>query len=148
MRWWLAVIGLLLVLGCGKGPPPVYDQPEMPSVGRWETVWVDPQLLVADTLFTLITAGRVDSAYNEQADPFQGGPTSVVFAIADVACAVVINIVDHTGHVEHPLLVRSLPAGFYKFTFHSETYDPLSASPYYFLVADICGEKRRVPVVF
>jgi hypothetical protein len=144
----LMALALVLIVGCGKGPPSVYDQPGIPEVGRWETVWVDPQLVLSDTLFTLITAGRVDSAYNEKADPFEGGPASVEFAIADVSCPVIINIEDHTGHVEHPLLVRSLPAGFYKFTFHSDSYDPLTASPHYFLVADICGEKQRISVVF
>jgi hypothetical protein len=138
---------LLLVIGCVKGPPPVYDQPAMPVAGRWETAWVDPRIIVTDSLYTLISAQRVDSFYNEKASPYEHNPPSVTFEITEPACAVIANVDDHRGTVILPILVKNLPPGFYKLTFHANLFKPNRRMPNYFLTADVCGSEYRCPLV-
>jgi len=141
MRWYhrnfLIYVGLLLVLftGCIKRPA-VYDKPEV-AEGIWEKAWVDPEMIMTDSLFTLIRSDRIDSFYVD--DPFSlAGIKSLEFSVSDTTCFVYVKLENDARGTITPLLSHNLPAGYYKLTPTKKAGEILK------LRADICGEKKTV----
>jgi len=140
---------LQLAAGCIGGPKPTYNQPEMPS-GYWETAWVEPRIVMTDSVFTLIRADRVDSVYVEfdQQHP-RIEPPAIEFAVPTESCFVAVNLAlgSHRG-IAYPLLARFLRNGNYKLSINEpvklEEFPPREAIE---LRANVCGTLKVVPVV-
>lgn len=108
----LSISLLILLAGCSRGPKPGEEAAD--SGRQWETVWVDPQIVSSDQLYTLIYATRIDSlpADNQSPVPAPGAE----FELPDAGCLVTINLITSQGQVVRPLVVQRLPAGHYKLT--------------------------------
>lgn len=132
-----------LVLGSCGGPVLVYDQPEAGSSGRWETAWIDPEVVLTDSVFTLIRAETVDSFYVDRPGrlPTSESP-SVEFKVSSPECFTAVNLMDSYARVKLPVLAKNLSPGFYKLTLD---FHQLSAAEYppgdYVLKVDVCGFK-------
>lgn len=132
---------LLAVWGCGKRQV----HPEVPGGGHYEIAWVEPQVLVSDSLYTLIRAERIDSFYVGQPSDFSSTEApSVMFHVTDDECFTSVNLLNSTGEVIKPLLVKNLPSGFYKLTFH---LSGLSEGNFYLRV-DYCDSSVIQPFRF
>ncbi len=141
----LPAIVTAIVVGCGSPPPPppihtVVD----PSQSQLEPVWVNPEIVVSDTVMTLIRAERVDSI---PPDPFTETPhpePSLPFVVVRDDCIVTVTLVATESPVAHPLLIRRLDRGIYKLTLNSQF--PLLETQEirdYELVASVCGAESR-----
>lgn len=136
-RNFLFLTGLLIlfVSGCIKRPA-VYNQPEI-AKGIWEKAWVDPEIIMSDSLFTLIRSDRVDSFYIN--NPLSAtGIKSLEFTISDSICFVYVKLENDVQGTITPLLAHKFPAGFYKLTPTKKAGEILK------LRADICGDKKLV----
>jgi len=145
MRLLVVLVAVLIIVGCAKRQQVVYNQPELPSEGYWDIVWVEPSIVLSDSLFTLIRADRLDSIYVKvDSDPFAALPASVVFGVRESVCFAAVNMVDASGRVVLPIMARELTAGHYKLTINrsrvsSETYP----AGIYYLQVRYCGEAIR-----
>lgn len=140
---------LLFLFGCGKRQTVVYDQPELPRGGHWETAWIDPQLILTDTLFTLIRTERIDSFYVDEPLPLDLQPTAIHFQVDASECFVAVSITDSHGSILQPVIAQTLAQGYYKFTLFPHQLDPrfrtavgLSLKAFY------CGRTRLEPIHF
>ena len=131
----LIIVSVLFIPGCVKRPA-VYNQPEI-AEGIWEKAWVDPEIIMSDSLFTLIRSDRVDSFYVD--NPLSAtGIKSLEFTISDSVCFVYVKLENDAQGTITPLLAHKFPAGFYKLT------PTIKAGEILKLRADICGDKRIV----
>lgn len=138
----LIIATVLLVFGgCGKRSMVNYSLPELPDSGYYELVWEEPEVLVSDSLYTLIRSQRIDSFYVENPrNPFGPSDRTLVFGINDEACFVSINLYDAQGRMSRPLLVRNLNRGFYKFSVDlGKLFSGNENIRTNFLKADVCG---------
>lgn len=147
--WLLAVIlTITLVASCSRPPSPIADQPD-PSQGYWEKVWVDPQIVRAEADYTLIRSDRIDSLYHTPDGRRPVYSSTLEFVITEDSCLVSINLeggFDRSLVV--PMMVRTLPTGFYKFTPTSGiALGSIGASDPYLIRAFVCGRERYVPVI-
>ena len=144
----LAVTSVLALLWVGCGGPPRTDEAIGDLSGpRFETVWVDPQIVFSDTLFSLIRSNRVDSVKLGPDEKSTRPPASIEFAITEMNCNVSINLLDAYGSLVEPLLLQNLPSGFYRLTLHyrSARENRIPPGPY-LLEADFCNRKRRAEI--
>ncbi len=127
--------------GCGKRQTVVYDQPEVSTQGYYETAWVDPQILISDTLYTLIAARRIDSFYvDEPLNPLEPMAPAIEFHVDQAGCFTSVNLLDERSAVIRPLLARNLSYGYYKVTVNVSKISPwLSSTGTYFLKVEYCG---------
>jgi len=133
--------------GCGQRPTITEEQPFRFPSGLWETVWVNPQIVLADSLVTLIRAERIDSLPTEPADLTLEKPPAIGFAFLEPVCNVAVNLLDEDLRLLRPLLVRKLPAGYYRLTLNlAGLRNPPLASGTYFLRADYCGRTEMAVV--
>jgi len=113
---FLTVIALLAA-SCGKGPGRYgHEQPKSKGLMVWQTAWVDPRIVVSDTVLTLFQAGRVDSLQIEQSKAGKGTNGAVEFQIEELTCDVEINLLDSRARLVRHLLSRTLLEGYYKLT--------------------------------
>jgi len=144
-------VALMLIFpgGCSRPPQPVYDLPAVPS-GYWETAWVEPRIIMADSVFTLIRADRVDSIYvdwNRQEPPNES--PAIEFAVPTDSCFVAVNLAlaNHRG-IAYPLIARFFPRGNYKLSLNLplklEEFPPRGALEFR---ANICGTMTVMPVI-
>lgn len=148
-----AALGVLLgfaIGGCGPAvPPTVADQPTIPR-GYYDEVWVEPKILHADSVFTLIRAERKDSVFvrTNEINPHAWEP-ALEFMIRPDTCFVAVTL--HFLEIDRPslpLVARYLPGGCYKLTVN----DPLKFGDTVYsgscsLNSLICGQKQIVPVI-
>ncbi len=142
----LLLLALATVLaGCGRYSGSVDEQSGQPPVAI-ETVWVDPEIVFSDSLMTLFRSDRVDSVIVDQPEsPAYRSPSVEVFVYEPV-CNVAVSILDAELRLVHPLMIRTLEAGFYKLTVNPRQFRPLPLRPgQYFLHADHCGRTKSVP---
>ena len=136
----------LVVSGCGRKPEVPGERPYPFPTGAYQTVWVNPQIIISDSLITLIEAERIDSLPAESIRFPLNEPPAVGFAVTKGECEVVINLTDDNLRVVYPLLVQRLPYGFYKLSFSPEAIKKPSLAPgIYFLRAAYCGLVETVP---
>ncbi len=147
----VSVVALTMILpgGCSRPPQPVYDLPVVPS-GYWETAWVEPRIIMADSVFTLIRADRVDSIWvelNRQQPPNES--PAIEFAVPTDSCFVAVNlaVANHRG-IAYPLIARSFPRGNYKLSLNLpltlEEFPPRGALEFR---ANVCGTMKVIPVI-
>ncbi|MFH1374999.1 MAG: hypothetical protein ABII79_14540 [bacterium] len=139
--------GLVLICsGCGRW----LSTRETESIrgGQYEIVWVDPQMVVSDSLFTLIRSDRIDSLPPDRSNSLLStAAPSVVFHIAGQSCVTTVNLLDAARQLIKPLMVRRLNTGYYKFAVNwshlSERYLPVTG---FFLKVDFCDSSVVQPV--
>ena len=139
-------LSFTLILGCGGAK--LYDRPSPISGGYYEVAWIDPEIILTDTLYTLIRSDRIVSLYNDKPDPYKSLAPTISFRISSENCPTSINIFDSRSRLLIPLIVKNLRAGFYKMTFNADRLtDDLARSPSYLLKADFCGQSVAQPFV-
>jgi hypothetical protein len=144
-RYLMCGLLFLLCLGCGK--PPTFDYRKTRYHG-YEIAWVEPRIVVSDSLFTLIQAERIDSFLVDQTtDIGKTESPSLMFHVAHDDCFTSVNLLAATGELIKPLLVRKLSPGYYKLTVD---FSHLSRDFYPFnnflLKADYCGTSVSRPI--
>jgi hypothetical protein len=145
MKYLLYASLLLLLISSGCGMRRIH--PEVPDGPRYEIAWIDPQIVLTDSLFTLIRAERIDSFYVDRPTGGTSTAPSVVFHIVDVNCFTSVNLLGPTGDVIKPLLAKNLRRGHYKLTvdwnrFPREHYPVIS----YSLRAEFCDSSVTQPI--
>ena len=134
------IAAALLMVSCGHKAQVTPEQHSPFPSGLYETVWVNPQMVFSDSLVTLIRAERIDSLPAEPSGFDYQAPSILAFTFQDPLCTVTINLVDENLNVVYPLLLRKLPAGFYKLTFNPLAIKKPGLPPgVYFLQAEYCG---------
>ncbi len=120
-RLLLFLVGSLLagviLQGCAITDPPIRTE-EPVDTKTWEKAWVDPQIVIADSLFTLIRSERIDSFVVDRTGYWAPElKSSVEFSIDRDSCFV-NAIMKSSMHdlVVLPLLARTLGRGYYKLT--------------------------------
>jgi hypothetical protein len=107
---------------------------------RFETLWVEPQIVASDSLMTLIRSERIDSIEIDPVDRAGRPRKSIEFRIAEPRCQVSIGLYNSDLRMVYPLMVRDLPTGFYRLTVNMEIFrEPPPTYQTFFLKADYCG---------
>jgi hypothetical protein len=135
----IASLLVLSFVGC-MGRRTIYDAPEIPTSGYYEKAWVDPKIIMSDTLFTLIQASRVDSFFvDKPQEAYKDlGPT-IEFTVPIEECVVSVNLLDDRSRLVLPLMVRRLPMGSYKLTCDVRQLKPaVSSTGVYYLKSVVC----------
>ena len=141
MKNLFLILMLLIILnGCGSRQGRIAEETQSPQV-YYETAWVDPQIIISDSLFTLIRSERIDSFLVDRPQPEAEGTTSISFDVSERACPVVINILNEkSARVFKPLLVKELPIGYYKLSLNTARVSYRTLPPgYYVIKVDNCG---------
>ncbi len=135
----LSIVAGLVLNGC-FGHKVVYNAPEVPSLGYYEKAWVEPRIIMSDTLFTLIQATRVDSFFvNKPQDAYKDLGPAIEFTVPTEECVVSVNLLDDRSRLIAPLLVRRLPTGVYKLTCDIRQLKPaVSSTGIYYLKSVVC----------
>jgi hypothetical protein len=117
--------------GCAKRPP----SPQEEQKDFYETAWIDPQIVITDSLFTLIRASLIDSFPVDTPVVESITIPSVAFEVTRGDCPVVVNILDEkSAGVVWPLLVKNLEPGFYKLTLDFSRIDFRTLPPGYYIL--------------
>ncbi len=140
-------VGIVFFSGCTR--PPVKTGERIPPVVKtWETVWVEPTMLISDSLFTLIRSERIDSVVvDTRKVPHQVKMPSIAFYIANPSCFVTVNLLGPTQSIQQPLVARRLGRGYYKLTLimNPAFTGPLETDHWY-LQATYCGKTKLTPI--
>ncbi|HWR82569.1 MAG TPA: hypothetical protein VN285_04645 [Candidatus Deferrimicrobium sp.] len=148
-HWSFALVLVILVSGCGT---PLWKRETVPQTaagqpGHYEIAWVNPTIVVSDSLFTLISAERLDSVVVDNRESTGNAAPAVTFFVAAAQCPVSANLITHSGQTVLPLVEQNLPYGHYKLTLDSRILKPyLSAYPQLYLAADYCGSTVWQPI--
>ena len=137
----LILLGLILSLaGCGGWAPISKEEPVLQDRKLYEIFWVDPQIVFADTLMTLIRSERIDSSKIDPAELTANRPAAIEVRVYQPSCNVAIGMYDSNLRLIRPLLVKNLSFGFYRLTLHHDRFREPSLPPgRYFLKGDYCG---------
>lgn len=144
----MIVAGLIVVIaGCGFGHKIHFDQPMPGQDGYWETAWIDPQIILSDSTFTLIWSQRVDSFWVAEPASTNGGKPSIRFSIDPNFCFASINLIDSRGNIVVPVVAQNLDRGHYKLTIGGSSIepDPDKISTHYLKIST-CGLVILEPV--
>jgi len=137
------VLGLLCAscfLG-GQGP----GHHEGP--GHYERAWVDPQLIVSDSLITLIRSDRVDKVFVADKERRLGeSQPSFEFVITQDFCTVEVDMIKSKGVVIEPLFHGTLRPGNYKLTVDPSRISPAVKRQNLTVRADFCGRKESCKI--
>jgi hypothetical protein len=140
MKSLITILVLLLLIGCGKKQSLVFDQPSPPTGGRYETAYVNPELIVADSLITLIRSERIDSIFVPRPDMSARLAPAISFQVSEQSCPVRVELLDGRSQFVLPLLVRNLRSGYYKLTFQVDRFTASEHhSANYYLRAEFCN---------
>lgn len=119
----LIIFGLLIVIaGCGQAPRFKYDQPEIPRQYGYEKVWVNPQIVYSDSLYSLIKAERIDSIYTENSEN-NFTDRSITFHIPMSSCFTKINLLNSNSEILASLFASDLNMGYYKMNYNPHILD-------------------------
>jgi hypothetical protein len=125
----------------GQGP----NHPKGP--GHYETAWVDPELIVSDSLITLIRSDRVDKAFVTDKEKRLGeNQPSLEFVITQEFCTVEVNMVGSKSVLVEPLFSGTLRPGNYKLTVDPSRIDPDLKRQKLSIKADFCGRKKSFDI--
>lgn len=107
---------VVIISSCSNKPKYVYDQPEKPRTSNFETVWVNPEMIYSDSLYSLLRAERIDSIFVEKTVD-KDAVNSLAFHIPFASCYSNINLIDSRGDLVYPLFADNLIMGYYKLTY-------------------------------
>jgi len=131
---------VFLLSGCARRVSISEEKPVMQEAGPYEIFWVDPQIVVADSLITLIRSERIDSAIVEPSSMTIHRPAAVGLRIAQPTCNAMVDLLDSNLRLVRPLLMKKLGYGFYRLTLNVDRFREPSLPPgRYFLRAEFCG---------
>ena len=148
MRLLLVVVALLSLVSCGRKQNLIFDQPSLPSGGEYQLAWVNPELIISDSLITLIRSDRIDSVFVPRLEASARVAASLAFQIVEPSCIASVELLDEHRNLVCPLLVRNLRAGHYKLTFQTDRFTGAGhRSATYFLRAKACGATITEAVV-
>jgi hypothetical protein len=137
------MVAAILIAGCAPiGREGTSVPPRAPSggVGKWQTVWVDPQIIESGAHFTLIRSSRIDSvAVEKNVDYTPGNSPSLMFHIETRGCDTRIELLDSKDRVIKRLLTRRLDTGHYKISLDEQGVAP----GVYSLRALFCGRTAK-----
>jgi len=138
----LMVIALVMSLfGCGRRMSISEEQPVLQDRSAYEIFWVEPQIVMSDSLITLIRSDRIDSAKADPSELIAHRPAAIDVCIQQPACNVSIGMYDSNLRLLRPLLVKDLTAGYYRLTLQFDRFrEPALPPGRYFLKADYCGK--------
>ncbi len=146
------LIGLLslgvITASCGRHPggEQIEERSQATPEGTWEIAWVDPQIVLSDSLFTLIRSERLDSFPVTKPNPTAAAP-SIVFTITSASCPVTVNLMNSRDMIVSPLLMQTLKPGHYKLTLDFSHFNYVHfPRGQYRLKANSCGLNRTVYV--
>lgn len=143
----LAMTIVAIVIGCGKKGSIVPEQQIVWQDNRYEILWVEPQIVLADSLMTLIRSDRIDSIRADQTITSRPGRPSIEIRILEPACNVSVALIDSDFRLVHPMLVRNLTRGYYQLTINLDRFDRLAFGlGDYYLRADYCGHVQMTTV--
>lgn len=148
-RFFIAIVILFVVTfaGCGRKAQIVDERKVVWQDSPYETLWVEPQIVLADSLMTLIRSDRIDSVLADPADSKSQHRASIEIRVFEPWCNVSAGLFDTNRRLVRPLLVRNLSTGFYRLTVNVDRFQKPSLPPAtYYLKADFCDEIQMAVV--
>ncbi|MEA1979785.1 MAG: hypothetical protein U9N54_02270 [candidate division Zixibacteria bacterium] len=149
MKYFYTLLFFVIILsGCGKKQTIKYNQPELPGTVYYEKAWVEPKIILTDSIFTLIKAARLDSFLVEKPMRYQSSiDNSLQFNIVEDSCFTIVNMQNPDGIVIKSFIARFLKSGFYKVTLDLSRLSDQYKFPYYFLKVEYCSFEnyRKIP---
>jgi hypothetical protein len=145
LRIAMVVLGALAAAsGCGGGKRLIVDEkPTLVQEGIYETLWVEPQIVITDSLITLIRADRIDSALIKPSERGIERRSAVEIRIPLASCNVAVDLLDANLRIIRPLLLQDLRSGFYRLTLNADRFREPSLPPgRYFIRAEYCGRSE------
>lgn len=147
MRLKSALFGLtllsmvvLLLAGCGRKARIADEKPVTWQESRYEILWVEPEIILADSLVTLIRSNRIDSVLAE-APTRTPNRAAIEMRIYGPFCNVSVGLLDANQRLIRPILIRNMVRGYYRLTINLDRFrEPALPPGEYFLKADYCGE--------
>ena len=131
---------LFLLSSCARRAPVSEERPLMQGDSPYEIFWVDPQIVVADTLITLFRSERIDSAIVEPSGMTIDRPAAVELRVMQASCNAMVDLLDANLRLVRPLLLKNLTYGYYRLTLNVDRFrEPALPSGRYFLRASFCG---------
>ena len=144
---FLALAATTALVGCGRKASIVPEQNIIWQDDKYETLWVEPQIVLADSLMTLIRSNRIDSILADQTTTARPGRPSIEIRIYEPFCNVSVDLTDSKFRLVHPMLVRNLTQGYYQLTINLDRFDRLAFGlGEYYLRADYCGQVHMTSV--
>jgi hypothetical protein len=135
-----ALLVILLISSCARRVPVSEERPLMQGDSPYEVFWVDPQIVVADTLITLFRSERIDSAIVEPSGMTLDRPAAVELRVMQASCSAMVDLLDANLRLVRPLLLKNLSYGYYRLTLNVDRFREPSLPPgRYFLRAEFCG---------
>ena len=111
----IALVMFILISGCSKRQAVVFDLPVVPTDGYYDIAWIEPEIVLSDSLFTVIRAERIDSIFVEGAPPGNElKDKSITFKINRQFCNSQFSLVNSAGQELLELWNRDLTFGYYK----------------------------------
>ncbi len=144
----LIALSLLAISSCGHRHQVGEEQLESGQViSLWETTWVDPQVILSDSMFTLIRADRVDSFMVTNSKQLSPKGPSISFTVRGQSCRALVSLLDARDRLIRPLLAQSLRPGYYKLTldFSRCPYETIPRGQYH-LKASTCGQANSAVI--
>ncbi len=143
----LTLVFFTAFAGCGRKASIVPEQQIVWQDDEYETLWVEPQIVLADSLMTLIRSDRIDSIRSDQTTTVHPGRPSIEIRVDEPFCNVSVGLTDAAFRLVHPLLVKNLTRGFYQLTVNVDRFDrPGLGRGTYYLRADYCGQVQMTTV--
>ena len=143
----LALVLTTVLVGCGRKARITDEQRVIWQDSPYETLWVEPQIVLADSLMTLIRSDRIDSVLADPSPSMPQPRTAIEIRIFQPSCNVSVGLFDADIRLVRPLLVRNLTTGFYRLTVNVDRFQKPALPPgSYFLKTDYCGEVRMALV--
>lgn len=125
------------------------NQPPVPkgsvAGGEYELVWANPQIILADTVCTLIRASRIDSLPVDKRFPSANSLPSVEFEIPASGCTVSAVLTNAAGAITRTLLFRQLGRGSYRLSPERSLVTGLVGTKSV-IVVRFCGQMIRHPL--
>ena len=142
-----ALVLTTVLVGCGRKASLVPEQKVVWQDSPYETLWVEPQIVLADSLMTLIRSDRIDSVLADPSPSMPQPRTAIEIRIFQPSCNVSVGLFDADLRLVRPLLVRNLTTGFYRLTVNVDRFQKPALPPgSYFLKTDYCGEVQMALV--
>lgn len=143
----LALVLTTVLIGCGRKARMADEQKVIWQDSPYETLWVEPQIVLADSLMTLIRSDRIDSVLADPSPSMPQPQTAIEIRIFQPSCNVSVGLFDADLRLVRPLLVRNLTTGFYRLTVNVDRFQKPALPPgKYYLKTDYCGEVQMALV--
>ncbi len=150
LKYSFLVLTLLLFLSsCGKKQTMIYSQPELPGAVYYQKAWVEPKIILSDTLITLIKAERIDSFLVKTPSKLTTRmDNSIQFEVTQDSCYTYANLLNAKGQVIEVLMTEYLSKGFYKLNCDVGRINfENNKAGYFFIKGRYCGSEisRKIP---